>query len=113
MAGVVSVNVPVAAWPLTSVAVTADPLAPTGTLNVQLNAPVALVVKEPMLQLVIVTLSKTSNPSAFETENPVPDTVTVAPNGPCMGFTVIMGIVMVNGSAVVSVSVAVSFPTTE
>ena len=52
-----------------------------GTWSVQPNAPVALVVKEPLVQLVIVTPSKTS-PTALDTEKPVPETITVAPAGP-------------------------------
>jgi hypothetical protein len=85
---------------------------PLGTLNVHENVPVALVVSEPDVQLVIVTPSNTSDVSATDTENPVPDTVTVAPTGPWVGDTVIAGVVTVNVSAVVEVLVATSVPTT-
>ena len=96
--GVVTVNVPVAVLPPTSVAVTVVPDVPLGTLNVQLNAPVAPVVREPLVQLaaVIVLVSRTNDVSAVDTEKPVPTTVTVAPIGPCAGVTVIAGVVTVN-----------------
>ncbi len=98
MAGVVTVNVPVAVLLPTSVAVTVVPDTPAGTANVQLNAPVAPVVREPLVQLaaVIVLVSKTNDVSAVDTEKPVPATVTVAPIGPCPGVTVIAGVVTVN-----------------
>ncbi len=64
--------------------------------NVQLNEPVPSVVRLPLVQLVIVTESKTSDDSAVDTEKPVPATVTVAPIGPCPGVTVIRGVVTVN-----------------
>ena len=62
----------------------------------QLNAPVAPVVNEPDVQLGIVTPSNTNDASTVETENPVPETVTVAPTGPWPGVTVIAGVVTVN-----------------
>ncbi len=96
MAGVVTVNVPVAVLLPTSVAVTVVPDTPAGTANVQLNAPVAPVVREPLVQLAIVLVSKTNDVSAVDTEKPVPATVTVAPTGPCVGVTVIAGVVTVN-----------------
>jgi hypothetical protein len=96
-----------------SVAVTVVPAVPTGTLNVQLNAPVAPVVREPAVQVVTTFESKTSEASAFDAEKPVPETVTVAPMGPWVGLTVIAGVVTVNACAVVRVVVAVSSPTTE
>ncbi|MCI4353731.1 MAG: hypothetical protein L3K14_10205, partial [Thermoplasmata archaeon] len=76
-------------------AVTVVPDVPLGTLNMQLNDPVPPVVKEPLVQLEIVTPSKT-NPTRLETVKPVPDAVTVAPTGPCFGLTVILGVVTVN-----------------
>jgi len=88
-------NVAVAVWPPTSVAVTVVPDVPLGTLKVQLNAPVPFVVSEPDVQLVIVFPSNTS-PTVLSTENPVPATVTVAPTGPWLGVTVILGVVTVN-----------------
>ena len=96
IAGVVTVKAPVASCPPKSVAVTVVPDVPEGTLNTQLNAPVAPVVSEPLVQLEMVTPSKTSDASAVDTEKPVPDTVTVAPSGPCPGVTVIDGVVSVN-----------------
>ncbi len=96
IAGVVTVNVPVAVLPLTSVAVTVVPDVPLGTLNVQVNAPLVPVVREPLVQLVIVTEPNTSDDSAADTEKPVPETVTLAPTGPCVGVTVIAGVVTVN-----------------
>ena len=96
IAGVVTVNVPVAVLPPTSVAVTVVPDTPAGTANVQLNAPVAPVVREPLVQLAIVLVSKTNDVSAVDTEKPVPATVTVAPTGPCVGVTVIASVVTVN-----------------
>jgi hypothetical protein len=109
IAGVVTVNAPIAVWPPASVAVTVVPDVLLGTLNVQVNAPVAPVVREPAVQLVIVTASKTS-PTALVTEKPVPDTVTVAPSGPWAGLTVIAGVVTINVPVAVwpPVSVAVT-----
>jgi hypothetical protein len=78
-----------------SVAVTVDPDVPLGTLNVQLNDPVASVVRVPLVQAVTVTPSMTK-PTVLDTEKPVPDTVTVAPAGPCPGDTVMVGVVTVN-----------------
>ncbi|MGA7649979.1 MAG: hypothetical protein WBW40_04655 [Thermoplasmata archaeon] len=95
IAGVVTVNFPVAVWPPTSVATTDVPEVPLGTRNVQLKAPVPLVVSDPLVQLEIVTPSK-SRPTVLDTENPVPDTVTVAPTGPRLGVTVIFGVVTEN-----------------
>jgi len=89
------VNFPVAYWPPTSVAVTVVPEVPFGTENVQLNAPAAFVVSEPVVQLEITTLSKTS-PTVLDAENPVPATVTLAPTGPFFGVTVIAGVVTLN-----------------
>ena len=98
IAGVVTVNVPLAVLPPTSVAVTVVPDVPPGTTNVQVKAPVAPVVREPLVQLaaVIVLVSKTNDVNAVDTEKPVPATVTVAPIGPCAGVTVIAGVVTVN-----------------
>jgi hypothetical protein len=82
IAGTVTLNAPVAAWPPPSVAVTVVPDVPLGTAKVQLNVPVPLVVNEPVPQLEIVTESNTSEVSGVETEKPVPATVTDAPFGP-------------------------------
>lgn len=59
----------------------------------------------------MVTPSKTS-PTAFDTEKPDPATVTVAPIGPWVGVTLILGVVTVNGCAVLDFPVAKSWPTT-
>jgi hypothetical protein len=67
IAGMVTVNVPPAVWPPTSVAVTVVPDVPLGTLNVQLNAPVAFVVIAPNVQLKISTESNTSESSVVDT----------------------------------------------
>jgi hypothetical protein len=89
-------NDAVAVWVPTSVATTVVPDVPLGTTNVQLNdPPVVPVVKDPLVQFVTVTPSKTS-PTMLETENPMPDTFTVAPTGPCVGLTVIVGEVTLN-----------------
>jgi hypothetical protein len=84
---------------------------PLGTLNVHENAPVEFAVNEPDVQVVIVTPSNTSDASATDSENPVPDTVTVAPFGPWPGEAVIVGVVTVN-DAVAVVPVAPSVPMT-
>ena len=78
------------------------PLVLDGTAIVQLNAPVAPVVNEPDVQLVIVTPSNTNDANAAETENPAPATVTVAPTGPCPGDTVIDSVVTVNDAVALS-----------
>ena len=109
--GVVTVNVPVAVCPPTSVAVTVVIEVPLGTANVQLKAPAPSAVREPLVQLVIVTESNTIDDSAVDTENPIPDTVTVAPMGPWPGVTVIAGAVTVN--VPVAVWPPVSFATTD
>ena len=75
---------------------TVTPETPDGTANVQLNEPVPSVVRLPLVQLVIVTESNTSDDNAVDKEKPVPATVTVAPIGPCAGVTVIAGVVTVN-----------------
>jgi hypothetical protein len=92
----VTVNAPIAVWPPTSVAVTVEPDVPTGTRNVQLNAPTAFEFSEPEEQLATVTPSKTREARVLDTENPVPATVTVEPVGPWLGVTEIAGVVTVN-----------------
>jgi hypothetical protein len=96
IAVVVTVNVPVAVCPPASVATTDVPEDAVGTWNVHVNEPVTFVVREPLLQLVTVTESNTNDDNSADAENPVPDTVTVAPTGPCVGLTVIAGEVTVN-----------------
>lgn len=91
---------------------TVDPDVPVGTVNVQWNAPVEFAINElPARQLLTVTPSKAS-PTALETEKPFPATVTVAPIGPKVGVTVMVGVVTVNGCAVDDLPVARSCPTT-
>jgi hypothetical protein len=81
IAGVVTVNVPEAVWPPESVAVTVVPDVPLGTANVHEKAPEESVPNEPLEQLETDTPSKT-RPTVLDSENPVPETVTVAPTGP-------------------------------
>ena len=109
----VTANDTEAAWPPTSVAVTEVPDAPLGTSNVQLNVPVLPVVSDPLAQLEMAAESKTNEERGVDTENPVPETVTVAPTGAWGGFTVIVGVVTVNTSAVARAPVAVSSATNE
>jgi hypothetical protein len=109
MPGIVTVNVVVAVWPPTSFAVTVVPDVALGTKNVQLNAPVTPVIRDPLVQMEIATPSKTS-PTVLDTEKLVPDTVTVAPTGPWIGFTVMPGVVTVN--VVVAVWPPTSFAVT-
>jgi hypothetical protein len=111
IAGTVTVNVPLAVWPPTSVTVTVDPDVPLGTAIVHEKSPEESVPNEPLVQLETGTPSKT-NPTVLDTEKSVPDTVTVAPTGPWLGLTVIAGVVTVNVCAAVRVLVAVSSPTT-
>jgi hypothetical protein len=118
IAGVVTANVAAAVWPPASVAVTVVPDVPPGTANVQLNAPVPPVVSEPVVHAAIVTESKTSECSGVETEKPVPDTVTVDPTGPWVGFTVIAGLAVtvnvtetIDGAAPFTVTLPVDAPT--
>jgi hypothetical protein len=68
----------VAVWPPTSVATTEVHDVPFRTASVQLNDPVPLVVKASFVQLVIDTLSKTTQ-TVGDIEKPVPDGVTVVP----------------------------------
>jgi hypothetical protein len=111
IAGVVTINTPVAVCPPTSVAVTVVPAAPRSTVIVQLNVPESFVVKEPPpVQLEIFVESNSSDVRAVDTEKPVPDTVTMAPTGPRPGVTIISGVVMVK--LAVDVSDPPSFPAT-
>ena len=81
IAGVVTVNEPVAVSPVESVAVTVVPDVPLGTTNVHEKAPETSVPSEPVTQLEMITPSNTSA-TVLETENPLPETITVAPTGP-------------------------------
>ncbi len=85
---VVTVNVPVDTWPPPSVAVTVVPDVPLGTENPHEKAPAASEVVEPLVHAATVTPSNVSA-TGWETEKPVPETVTAAPTGPCPGPTVI------------------------
>ena len=66
-----------------------------GTGKVQLNDPAEFDFSEPDVQLVIDTESKTSELKDFDTENPVPDTVTGVPGAPFFGLTLMAGVVTV------------------
>jgi hypothetical protein len=99
MVGVVTVNELIATWPPTSVAVTVVPAVPLGTWKVQLNAPVPFAVSEPLVQLETVRESNRREVRAVDTENPEPETVTVAPTGPWPGVATIAGVVTTNGVA--------------
>ena len=83
-------------WPPASTAVTVVPDVPLGTLKMHENAPELSVVIEPLEQTAIAWPSNNSDVSDADTENPAPETVTVAPTGPCPGATVIAGAVTVN-----------------
>lgn len=93
-----TLNATVANWPPTSVAITDVPEVPLGTVKEQLNDPVPLVVREPFVQPVIGTLSRTS-PTVLDTEKPVPETVTVLPTGPFTELTPIQGFVTLKVAA--------------
>ena len=103
----------VADEPPASVAVTVEPEIPFGTANVQLNVPSLFVVSEPVIQLVIAIESSTSDASGVETENPVPFTVTVSPDRPWVGVTVMAGAVTRNENAGVVPEEAWSMPRIE
>ena len=68
---------------------------PLGTAKLHENEPEPDAVIEPLAQLRIVALSNTSDPNAFDSEKPVPETVTFAPTGPWVGVSVIAGTVSV------------------
>jgi hypothetical protein len=111
--GVVTVNdaVPLSKLPSDPVAVTVYgvPDAVPVIVTVQLNVPVPDTVAPhaPIVApapIVVVT--------ALPGVNPVPDTTTDTPLGPCVGKSVIAGVVTVKVCAVVGVLVAVSSPTT-
>lgn len=68
---------------------------PLGTLKLQLKLPALPVVKDPVLQLEMVTPSKT-RATVPTTEKPVPETVTVDPTAPELALRVIFGVVTVN-----------------
>lgn len=89
-------NEPDAVCPPTSVAMTDVPEVPPGTANVQENPPAEFATSEPVEHVDTAIPSKSNDASAVDTENPEPDTVTVAPTGPCPGVTEITGVVTVN-----------------
>ena len=74
---------------------TVVPAVPLGTRNVHENVPLALAVSDPDVQLETRTPSNIREAKAVEAENPVPETVTLAPTGPSPGDTVIAGVVTV------------------
>ena len=92
----VTLNVAVADGPTTSVALTVVPEVPLETASVHEKPPDPFVVSEPLKQTVTDTPSKTSDVNAVDNENALPETVTVAPTGPCLGVTVIAGAIKVN-----------------
>jgi hypothetical protein len=110
--GTVTVNVPVANRPPTSVAVTVVPEVPLGTSNVHAKDPVLPVVSEPDTKFVIDTPSNTRELNGVDTEKPVPETSTVAPTGPRPGAIVIASPVTLKVTPLVVVSVATSVPVT-
>jgi len=113
MAGVVTAKAPSADWSPVSVALTVVPEVPEGTLKVHVNDPVGPVVSEPLKQDKIALASKTRDDRGTDSENPVPDTVVVAPTGPWVGVTEIARAVTVNACTAVSVLDARSSPSTE
>jgi hypothetical protein len=92
--------------------VTVVPEVPLGTAKVQLNAPVRLVVKEPLVQLAIDWESKMSEVRGVETEKPVPETVMRLPTVPWAGLTEIIGVVTVKFWGRVRRFAVTSVPTT-
>jgi len=96
LAGFVVLKVLEVRWPPESVTVTDEPEVPSGTLNVQVKAPVPSVVSEPLVHDPIVWESKTSDARFVDTEKPLPVTVTVEPGAPWEGLTTIAGAVTRN-----------------
>jgi hypothetical protein len=78
------------------VAVTVVPEVSPGTFISQENEPEVSVVREPLEQPEIITPSNTREANGVDAENPVPETVSVAPTGPWPGSTVMEGVVTVN-----------------
>jgi hypothetical protein len=71
------------------------PVVPAGTAMEQVNVPDTDEVSEPELQAVTATASNSREATGEETENPLPETVTGDPTGPCPGVTVRVGEVTV------------------
>jgi hypothetical protein len=83
IAGVVTVNVPLADCPPLSVTWTVVPVVPAGTASVQLNSPVDPVVRPPAVQSELGTATESKIRVTVElTENPYPETCTVECTGP-------------------------------
>lgn len=104
IAGAVIVNVAEAASPVTvpasvPAALTVYPLAPLdGTLKVQENVPVDEVVWEVQVCVAGVAPLKVNVAICVFIENPVPETETVTPCGPCDGFMVMAAVVGVKAT---------------
>jgi hypothetical protein len=108
IAGMVTMYVPPADPPdPVSTAVTTVPEVPLGTRKVHDQVPVPLVLSDPGEQDVTETESNVSV-TELETVNPVPETVTALPAGPCEGATAIDGVVTRNDEDAAVVEVAVS-----
>jgi hypothetical protein len=84
------------------VAITVDEVVPLGTRNVHENAPVLFVVRLPCTQLPTGWPPNEKDSKAVETENPVPETVTLDPTGPCIGEATIDASVSVNSAVALS-----------
>ena len=112
IAGVETVNVPVAVCPPASVATTEVPLVPAGTVSVHETSPELPAVRLPDVQCETVTLSNTSEVSGVYSEKPEPETVTLEPSGPEFADRPIAGVVMVKVAAADASPVATSVPTT-
>lgn len=112
MLGIVTVNDWVADWPPTSVALTVVPDVPLGTEKPHAKKPVLFVVSKPLVQVETTTPSKTRERRGVVTENPVPETVTGAPSGPSLGFTLIERAVTSNTTGLVTIEEDRAFPRT-
>jgi hypothetical protein len=110
--GTVTANWVVATSPPASVATTDDPEVPEGTAIVHANAPVAPVRSDPDAQVETVTPSKTKLAIPVETENPIPEIVTLVPTGPWLGDAESDTAVTVNVTELLAVDVARSVATT-
>ena len=71
-----------------------------GTVNVQVNPPVAEVVCDVQVWVAIVPPAIVIEPIVVLTENPVPVTVTEVPTAPVVGLSTIAGVVTVKPAQV-------------
>ena len=111
MVGTVTVNVWAVVDVLVATSFATTPYAPAdslGTLNVHVNAPLALVViVVPLNDPTVHPVGPWRTPlnvtvTDDDTVNPLPVTVYVAPTGPWFGDTVMAGVVIVNGAVALS-----------